>query len=83
MKVHEAQEATVELNDRETETKDTYDFYSAVLRYPKREAATEALSHHKGQPSKEFVEWLSEGTLTKDGGEVVPAEVNDTADSAA
>ena len=35
-------------------------------------AAEAALKSYKGQPSKEFVEWLSQGMLTKADGEVAP-----------
>lgn len=72
MKVHEASEATVELTERESETRDWFDFYRVVGKLDVRNAASEALTHHKGKPSKEFVEWLSQGALTKDDGEVVP-----------
>lgn len=74
MKIHEATEQSVELTDRETETNERYDFYCSVFKMPSQEAAAEALAQHKGgKPSKEFVEWLSKGALTKTDGQITPA----------
>lgn len=42
--------------------------------YTVQSSALSALDHFKGKPSKKFVEWLSEGTLTITDGEVVKVE---------
>jgi hypothetical protein len=46
-------------------------------------AAEAALNTYEGSPSKNFVEWLSQGRLTKDGKKVVPVsdEKPDTTDA--
>lgn len=82
MKIHEATEEAVELTEREQEVVDQYDFYRNVHGIPEVDAAKEALDHFKGKPSKQFVEWLSSGALTKNGTEIV-AKVDGEVDSAA
>lgn len=71
MKINHADGDTVELNQAEQHTKERLDFYVTVFNTPKADAVEEALKEHRGTPSKEFVEWLSDGALTKSDGEVV------------
>lgn len=73
MKIIEAQQESVELTDREQDTKNRRDFAMDLFHLPVEEAAREALDKHKGKPSKAFVEWVSDGTLTVVAGEVTTA----------
>jgi len=74
MKITPATDETVTLNKSEQDTKSMFDFYRTIGKMTVADAAKEALAQHKGgKPSKEFVEWLSDGSLTKADGEVTPA----------
>lgn len=63
----------ITLNDREATTVTNRDFYMEVVGLSKPEAVKAALNDHEGRPSKQFVEWLSEGDLTVDHGSITTA----------
>lgn len=71
MKILNGTEGEVELNDREAETTERLNLLINMFHLPEDEALDQALDQHKGKPSKAFVEWLSQGTRTIDGGALV------------
>lgn len=73
MKITPATAEVVELNRAEIDTQGMFEFLRKIGGMSVQAAAEEALSKHHGKPSKEFVEWLSEGTLTKTDGDITPA----------